>query len=407
MGRPGSAGSPRQGGARIRRHPQKALPASRSSKGLRSARGFDEEAAVRLLADAVAIDSPTGEESRLSHYLASVMRERGFSRVKVDEAGSAVGECGRGRTEVLLCGHIDTVPGHLPVFQRDGRLHGRGSVDAKPAACAMLVAATPLLDDPDLHLTVVCATGEEGTSVGIDTLLRKGDEYDYAVFGEPGGAERVTVAYRGRMTLKVALETAGGHAGSAWAHRSAFDEALELVGVLRDYERRMTVEGDHYRSLSVSVTQVTAGESHNVVPRSAKLTFDVRVPPGLSCAEVRTALKGILGDLSARRKLTVEHEFGESTEACESPASSPLVRAFQRGILLRTSGKPVLLKKTGTGDMNTYASARHAPCVTYGAGEGTLSHTDNESVSIHDYLLSIVVLGEALAQLKLLTKRRD
>ena len=36
----------------------------------------------------------------------------------------------------MLLGHIDTVPGRVPVRREGGRLYGRGAVDAKgPLAC--------------------------------------------------------------------------------------------------------------------------------------------------------------------------------------------------------------------------------------------------------------------------------
>ena len=39
-----------------------------------------------------------------------------------------------GPREIVLLGHIDTVPGHIPVRIEDGVLHGRGSVDASARA---------------------------------------------------------------------------------------------------------------------------------------------------------------------------------------------------------------------------------------------------------------------------------
>jgi acetylornithine deacetylase/succinyl-diaminopimelate desuccinylase-like protein len=58
-----------------------------------------------------------------------------------------------------------------------------------------------------------------------------------------------------------------------------------------------------------------------------------------------------------------------------------------------------LVRKTGTGDMNTFAKRKHAECVTYGAGMSKTSHTDDEMVEVKDYLGSIDVLTEAIRQL--------
>lgn len=358
--------------------------------------------AVRLLVDSLKIYSPSGEESKLASFLCDRMKAAGFSRVRIDRAGNAVGEVGKGTLGVLLCGHIDTVPGKLPVSLRGGIASGRGATDAKAAICAFLTAASRFIDDPILHVTVVGATGEEGDSRGIKELLRSRRKYAFAVFGEPGGAGRVTVGYRGRVALHVSLSTEGGHAGSSWVHASAYDHAVALAKELRSLEQAKDGQADHFHSVSITPTLFEAGEYQNVVPSSARFICDVRVPLGLSCAQVQRELAGVIISFSKRVKVSVNYEFEEGTEPYEATSSSTLARAFQRGIILKARSRPVLLKKTGTGDMNTFASKRNAECVTYGPGDSSLSHTINESINVEDYLLSIEVLSEALNQLKIL-----
>jgi len=365
--------------------------------------GFGEAEAVSLLVNSVKIYSPTGSEGPVSRLFSSAMRNQGFRRVRIDRAGNAIGEVGRGKIRVLLCGHIDTVPGRVPVVLEDGRLTGRGSVDAKTPMCAMLVAASRFIDDPALRLTVACATAEEGDSLGIRTLMEASPTYDFAVFGEPGGAGKVTVGYRGRTALQVSILTEGGHAGAAWAHQNAFDAASALIRQLREYEKEHSAEGDRYNSVSVSPTLFEAGEYHNVIPARARFTCDVRIPPRTTCAAVEKELGTIITAFAKSKGMAIRYNFSKSTEPYEAQPSSLLVRAFQRSILLRTKSKPVLLRKTGTGDMNIFAAVKRAQCVTYGAGETGLSHTDKESVGLEDYLQSIEVLSEALRQIKQLS----
>lgn len=57
------------------------------------------------------------------------------------------------------------------------------------------------------------------------------------------------------------------------------------------------------------------------------------------------------------------------------------------------------MRKTGTGDINTFSKASNAECVTYGPGSSATSHADNETVSIDDYLNSIGVLEAVIKQL--------
>ena len=358
--------------------------------------------AVRVLLDALRIYSPTTRESELASFLTGEMGRLGYSRVRTDKAGNAIGEVGSGRRTLLLCGHMDTVPGDLPVSRRQGRVYGRGAADAKSPLCAMMLAGAAMAD-AGVRITFAGVTQEEGEGAGIEELIRGGARYDYAVFGEPGGSSRITVGYRGRASLHVKVKTAGGHAGSSWAQRSAFDEFNQLLSRLRVYEKSKEVKGDHFRSLSISPTLVKAGTYHNVVPSLCEATLDLRIPPS-------TASTTAISDIQFIAKQTdegvrIDITPGEPTEAYQVDTGSRLVRAFQRAILLGLKTRPRLVRKTGTGDMNTFAQKSHAECVTYGPGLSSTSHTDGEMVQVRDYLDSIEVLKGAIGQLEALGSR--
>jgi LysW-gamma-L-lysine carboxypeptidase len=59
----------------------------------------------------------------------------------------------------------------------------------------------------------------------------------------------------------------------------------------------------------------------------------------------------------------------------------------------------VLLRKTGTGDMNILGRAMNAPIVTYGPGDSHLDHTKDEHIVISEYLDGIQVYKETLLKL--------
>ncbi|MGD0636551.1 MAG: M20/M25/M40 family metallo-hydrolase [Nitrososphaerales archaeon] len=347
---------------------------------------------VRLLLDSLRIYSPTNKESRLSRLLQSRLRELGFRDVRTDRAGNAIGEIGTGKRHLLFCGHMDTVPGVIRVRREGDRIYGRGSADAKSPMCAMILAAAAA-KDPSVRVTMACVTREEGDSLGVKTLIEDGGDYEAAVFGEPGGANRVALGYRGRVEGVLTARTHGGHASSSWAHSSAVDEALAVVLKMREYEKSRAAGDDHYRSVNVSVTMIRGGSYSNVIPKSCTVTLDVRLPPGVTSAAVESDLSEILEDHARTRpEVAFRLGFEEATEAYEAPKNSLLVRAFQRSIIKGLSTRPVLTHKTGTGDMNTLAQLMGIPCVTYGPGDSKLEHTEGEHVEVGDYLNSIKVL---------------
>jgi LysW-gamma-L-lysine carboxypeptidase len=360
---------------------------------------------VRLLVEVLKAYSPSTKEERVARLLQNRMNRMGYKNVRIDTAGNVIGEAGGGRTRVLLCGHMDTVPGKLRISIKDGKLTGRGATDAKSPLCAMVIAGHRLRDRRDIHITVAGVTREEGDSLGLATLIRSGKRFDYAVFGEPSGAGRITVGYRGRISAHFTIRTEGGHAGAPWAHPSALDSSLSILDFLKKYEKSHTAKGDHFRSVSISPTILRAGTYHNVVPNVARMTLDVRVPPGMTCKQVERDIKGLAGQYSkANTSAKVVVSFEEGTDPYEAQSGSTVVRAFQRAIILKLGSRPVMVNKTGTGDMNTLAIALGNDCVTYGPGEANLAHTNGEFVLVEDYLNSIEVLTEAVRQIAALSK---
>ncbi len=357
---------------------------------------------VKLLLDSLKIYSPTTKESELANFLTQTMKKMGYSKVRIDKAGNATGEIGRGDLSLLLCGHMDTVPGNLPVRKTRDFIYGRGAADAKSPLCALLVAGA-LAADSGIRITFAGVTEEEGEGAGINEIMKSARNFDYAVFGEPSGANRITVGYRGRVSLYVTVKTGGGHAGSPWAHKSAFDEFSSMFSRLKEYERTKQVPGDHFRSLSLSPTLVRAGSYHNVVPSLCEATLDLRLPPSTLSSAALSDIRSIAE--ASKDGVEVKIRAGEPTEAYEANTGSKLVRAFQRAILLRLKAKPTMVRKTGTGDVNTFASQKGTDCVTYGPGVSATSHTNSEVVQIKDYLNSIEVLKEAFGQLAALSSR--
>ena len=70
------------------------------------------------------------------------VNELGFEQVNIDNVGNIIATKGAGDPCILLCGHMDTVPGQVPVRIEDGYIYGRGASDAKSPLIAMLLGAS-------------------------------------------------------------------------------------------------------------------------------------------------------------------------------------------------------------------------------------------------------------------------
>ena len=92
-----------------------------------------------LVRSAIATYSPSGQESNIARLIHDELASKGFTP-RIDSAGNVVCEHGEGDASILLCGHMDTVPGELEVKLETGVIFGRGACDAKGALLSLLFA---------------------------------------------------------------------------------------------------------------------------------------------------------------------------------------------------------------------------------------------------------------------------
>ena len=162
--------------------------------------------------------SPSGQESGAVNYLVKRMDQLGFTSASADAAGNAVGVMGTGSRQLVLLGHIDTVPGEIPVRREDNILYGRGTVDAKGPLSAFVdaVAATGPVDG--WQFVVIGAVGEEQDSPGAQHIAPL-YQPEMAIIGEPSRWDRVTLGYKGsawsELTIRAPMAHTAGQGESA------------------------------------------------------------------------------------------------------------------------------------------------------------------------------------------------
>ncbi|MEM2901352.1 MAG: M20/M25/M40 family metallo-hydrolase [Candidatus Bathyarchaeia archaeon] len=351
------------------------------------------------------IYSPTGRESSLSLYLKKELESRGF-HVERDELGNVKAEAGSGKPHILLCGHMDTVPGRIKVRYRDGKMYGRGAVDAKGPLAAMIMAATQVMRDRLCKVTLAAVVDEEGEGKGVRSLIeRKNLKPDYVVFGEPSGVDGVIIGYKGSLTLKLLCRTKTGHSAAPWLYKNAVEEAYRAWELIKNMRFEGEVEGSHFYSVTKCLTRVKGGGDYSVVPNKCELKVDLRLPPKISPEEVFVKIKEKIKERWEPGDIKFHVSFEGGVKAYEASKDTPLVNSFSIAIRRVLDRQPVLLKKTGTSDMNLMAEAYKAPMIAYGPGNSKLDHSPEEYVEVQEYERSIEVYREALRLLKTLHER--
>jgi LysW-gamma-L-lysine carboxypeptidase len=362
--------------------------------------------AVKMLEKALRMYTPSRSEGALAEFLADKCDDLGFEDIQIDEVGNIIAKKGSGSPKILLCGHMDVVPGKVKVRQEGDFLYGRGASDAKAPLMAMLFAAASIQNNNGTVL-FVGAVDEEGNATGIKNLVKKKLDIDYAVFGEPSGIKKVTIAYKGRLAinLKVTVEDSA-HASAPWLSKNAIEESMIFASELK----KGLEEGQEERSkgmlLTATQTEISGGTSHNVTPKECVTTMDIRIPVDMNCKTIEQKIATLVKDISERRKVEAFYSILDETEPFEAPHNSPIVRAFTLGIMEAENTRPTLIRKTGTGDMNVIGNQLGIPVVTYGPGDPHEAHTIDEKVSIDEYLRGIEILKKTLHHLKRLHDKK-
>lgn len=350
------------------------------------------ESNVETLIGLVSQYSPSGQEQEAVEWLVQRMKTLGFARAFVDEAGDAVGVIGDGPGQIVLLGHIDTVPGQIPVKTDDDVLYGRGSVDAKgPLACFVdAVAEVGVVDG--WQFVVIGAVEEEQDSDGARHVV---DQYspDYAVVGEPNHWDRIALGYKGSAWADVTIKCPQMH--SASGEQTACEAAVDVWQAVQSFAEDFNVGKKRAFDKVLPTLRGLESEMDDFQQRAC-LKVGVRLPPALSPDDWYLRLK----DLSRLPEpfVTEVSPRGYPVPAWACEKNSRLVRAFLKGIRSQ-GGEPRFVYKTGTADLNIVAPVWKCPALVYGPGDSGLDHTPDEHISLDEYLKSVRVLSASLAAL--------
>mgnify|MGYP002395734766 CR=1 FL=1 len=337
--------------------------------------------------------SPSGREKKLASFLRDELQNLDFDNVHSDSVGNVYGEVGRGSPTVLLCGHIDTVPGQIPVRIEDGKVFGRGAVDAKSSLAAMISSAPELrLKGLEGRAIIAGVVDEERNARGIRQLLNEQMKIDYAIFGEPSGIANITFAYKGRLAVKIRCRTETGHISAQHLYKNAIELAYGSWTQIREaFDGKKSSHGTFY-SATPCLTGIHSPRSSGYIPDECMLTIDVRLPPTFGSGKSIALINSIIDRYrSENPAASVNLEVMDMVEPFVADRNSVLMRALRQSVEEVIQQPPRFAKKTGTGDMNIFGSETGIPVATYGPGDAHLSHTKNECVRLEEYKLSIEV----------------
>ena len=260
---------------------------------------------LELLEQVVNIDSGTGDVEggrKVAGVLIPHLKALGMTveSVPAEEAGLAENTvatlAGRGKTRILMIGHIDTVfePGtaqHRPFRMDDKRAYGPGVSDEKGGVIEGLCALEILHDLGFTNFSKIVflmETSEERGSPGTRALIgRLLKDADVELNLEPGDLpDTLTVWRKGSTTFRIDVKGRAAHAGVA--PQDGRNAALELIHQISGLEA-FPKSGD---GLTANLTVMHAGTRGNIIPEDAWALVNVRVRDKADFGRVEQVLRG-------------------------------------------------------------------------------------------------------------------
>ena len=256
------------------------------------------ENAVALLRQMIQTPSFSKEEAGTAGLLAEFLQERG---VEVHRKKNNVWAFNRhynpAKPTILLNSHHDTVKPN-GAYTRDpfaatvegDRLYGLGSNDAGASGVSLLAAFLHFYDQKDLKYNLcVAITAEEENSGhdGLECVIPELGPLEFAIVGEPT-LMQLAIAERGLMVIDCTAHGKAGHAAREEGDNAIY-KAMQDIEWFRTY--RFPKVSDLFGAVKMSVTIISAGTQHNVVPAECRFTGDIRVTDRYTNEEVLEIIK--------------------------------------------------------------------------------------------------------------------
>ncbi len=342
------------------------------------------EDAITLLQQLIQTQSFSREETATADILVAFLTQH---NILVQRQGNNVWAVSQhwdaAKPVILLNSHHDTVkPGVAWTYPPFGatlegdKLTGLGSNDAGASAVSLL-AVFRYFYDKSTAFNLICAiTAEEEISGanGVKSILPELGKIDLGIVGEPTGMN-AAVAEKGLLVLDGVARGRTGHAARNEGDNALY-KALDDINWLRNYQFPKLSE--MLGPVKMTVTQISAGTQHNVVPDECRYVVDVRPTECYSNEEILEIIRA-----NVQAEITPRSTHLQSSGL---PLTHPLVQ------------KAVAMGKTtyGSPTLSDQALMRF-PTLKMGPGDSARSHAPDE------YILLSEIRGGIADYIELLT----
>ena len=266
----------------------------------------------------VRVKSYSSQEEEAIRMVQQKMIDLGYDEVKIDSLGNVLGRIGNGDKIIMFDSHVDTVEVNdgaywgIPPFEgqiKDGRLHGRGSVDMKSSVAASVYAGAfaNQLGVDNKTVYVSCTVNEEDCDG--ENLKHLFEEYslspDYMIICEPSN-NNITLGHNGKAQVVIKTQGVSAHGAEPDKGVNAVYEMAEIIQRVETLNKNLPIINGKKGTLVLSdISSVSA--SLNAVPSECQIYLDRRMVNGETENQVRKEMDGLVQGKNASWEIGTLH----------------------------------------------------------------------------------------------------
>jgi len=323
----------------------------------------------------VNLESVTGHEQACAEFLRDYLARAGFEVEMLPVSpGRADVLALRGKPDVVLSTHLDTVPPFMPAREDEDFIYGRGACDAKGILASQVMAGRQLISEGVNDFGLLFLVGEETLSDGALAANQSPRGSRYIINGEPT-ENKLALGTKG--VLLVVIRAQGRMAHSAYPHLG--ESAIEkLLDILEDLRRLPLPLDPVLGPTTLNIGLISGGRAANIVPDQAEAMVMIRTVR--NAQELRQRVEALLEG-------RCEYQVARDTPALLLER----LEGFEADVFAYTTDLPSL--------------SRWGRPLLLGPGSITEAHTDHECVRKADLTRAVELYCQMVRTLKSLCSR--
>jgi len=297
--------------------------------------------------------------------------------------------------DVLLLGHIDTIPGPKNLFEgkiQEGRLYGRGSLDMKAfVATSLQVVKELLVLGYKGNIAVAIVSDEElGGKNGANYLVNT-IGYTAKVVLIPDDGERIeNIVTETKHILHLDFFSKGkeAHGCQPWFGENAI---LALLSTYKNLEKHFQdcIEAEDEQWVNtINLGTIEGGVATNEVPAEAKMSVDIRFTKDTTKEEMLECIKNACAK-------NVEFSIRMEGFPTILKENNSLLLSYAKSVETEI-GKKIQCIKSGGGTDGRYFAERGMKVIVHQGGGGNCQAED-EYVEV-DELIQLVNIQKRFIQ---------